>query len=324
MAQGKGEQGAPEGIVFEDKAKKKEEACPPEAGIEVEECPATFGPLLTDTAIPAAKGEFAIQPTWLVPVTIASFDRHWKRRNAGGDFVSFEQFVKFTDGLWDNLEVFLELNTYTHNWASNVSEPGPRGERHASFGGFGDVALVFKYGLVAEGPKRPQVTAFFGTVFPTGHSRRLNPGHLGTDELGGGSFDFVLGFNIQKWVKPFIFYGNLWYTLRTDYTADGEDTWGNPAQVRVHPRDIVLINLAVEYPLTKRFILLLEFLQSYEAGRLIGPQADQDPTAKISLVPGIEFMATKHLSMALGLNIDLAGKRDDATLTPIFSMVYLF
>jgi len=309
-----------EGIVFEDEEKKKEAVCE----IEIEECPATFGPLVTDTAIPAAKGEFAIQPTWLVPVTIASFDRHWQRRNAGGDFVNFSQLVKFTYGVWDNLEVFLELVTYTHNWASNVSEPGPRGERNANFGGFGDMALVFKYGLLEETERRPQVTAFWGTVFPTGHSRRLNPGRLGTDELGGGSFDFVLGFNMQKWVKPFIFYGNLWYTLRTDYTADGEDAMGNPAQVRVHPRDIILLNLAMEYPLTKRFIFLLEFLQFYEGGRLIGAQANQAPAAKISLVPAIEFMATNHLSMALGLNINLAGKRADANLTPIFSMVYLF
>jgi hypothetical protein len=309
-----------EGIVFEEEKKKKEEVCE----VEVEECPATFGPLFTDTAIPAAKGEFAIQATWLVPVTYGAYDGNWKRVDAGGDFVGFTQLVKFTYGLWDNLEVFLELSTYNHNWAVNVSEPGPRGERHSDFGGFGDTALVFKYGLLAETERRPQVTAFWGTVFPTGHSRHLNPGRLGIDELGGGSVDFVLGLNLQKWLKPFIFYGNVWYTMRTDYTADGENADGIATQVRIHPRDLVLINLAMEYPLTKRWVLLAEFLQAYEGGRLFGRQANQDPAAKISLVPGIEFMATDHLSMALGLNIDLAGKRDDANLTPTFSLVYLF
>lgn len=289
-----------------------------------EECVATFGPIITDTAIPAAKGEFVIQPTWLVQVTYGKFNGNWARGDAGGDYVGFNQLVKFTYGLWDNLEVFLELETYKHNWASNVSEPGPQGERNADFGGFGDMALVLKYGLLEETARRPQVTAFWGTIFPTGHYRRLNPGRLGTDELGGGSYDFVLGLNLQKWVKPFIFYGNLWYTLRTDYTADGEDALGNPAQVRVHPRDIIILNLAMEYPLTKRWVFLLEFLQFYEGGRLIGPKSDQAPSAKISVLPGIEFMATDHLSMALGLNINLAGKREDANLTPIFSMVYAF
>jgi hypothetical protein len=321
--------GAKEGIVFEGKAKKPEEGIVFEeeeevCEIEVEECPATFGPIFTDTAIPAAKGEFAIQPTWLVPVTYGSYDDNWRRVGAGGDFVSFAQLVKFTYGVWDNLEVFVELVTYQHNWAANVTEPGPQGERSADFGGFGDIALVFKYGLLEETERRPQVTAFWGTIFPTGHYRHLNPGRLGTDELGGGSVDFVLGFNVQKWLKPFIFYGNLWYTLRTDYTADGENADGVATQVRIHPRDTILINLAMEYPLTKRWILLAEFLQAYDTGRLIGRNSNQFPAAKISIVPGIEFMATEHLSMALGLNIDVAGKNDDATLTPTFSMVYLF
>jgi len=288
------------------------------------ECVATFGPIITDTAIPTAKGDFVIQPTWLVPITYGRFDGNWRRGDAGGDFVGFEQLVKLTYGLWDNLEVFVELATYKHNWASNVSEPGPQGERNANFGGVGDLALVFKYGLFEETARRPQITAFWGTVFPTGHYRRLNPGRLGTDELGGGSYDFVLGFNLQKWVKPFIFYGNLWYTLRTDYTADGEDALGIPRQVRVHPRDVIILNFAMEYPLTQRWVFLLEFLQFYEGGRLIGPPADQDPAAKISILPGIEFMATDKLSMALGLNIDLAGKNEDANLTPVFSLVYLF
>jgi len=288
------------------------------------ECVATFGPLITDTAIPAAKGEFAIQPTWLVQVKYGEYDGNWVRRDAGGDYVSFTQLVKLTYGLWDNLEVFLELATYQHNWAANVSEPGPRGERHADFGGVGDLALVFKYGLIEETAQRPQVTAFWGTVFPTGHYRRLNPGLLGTDELGGGSYDFVLGFNLQKWVRPFIFYGNLWYTLRTDYTADGEDALGIPRQVRIHPRDIIILNLAMEYPLTQRWVFLLEFLQFYDGGRLIGPKSDQPPSAKISILPGIEFMATDRFSMALGLNINLAGKGEDANLTPTFSMVYSF
>lgn len=289
-----------------------------------EECVATFGPILTDTAIPAAKGEFVIQPTWLVRVTYGRFDGNWGRVDAGGDFVSFNQLVKFTYGLLDNLEVFVELETYKHNWASNVSEPGFQGERNANSGGFGDVALVFKYGLLEETARRPQVTAFWGTVFPTGTHRSLNPDRLGTDEMGGGSYDFILGFNLQKWLKPFIFYGNLWYTLRTDYTADGEDDFGNLTQVRVQPRDTIILNLAMEYPLTTRWIFLLELLQFYDGGRLIGPRSDQEPAAKISILPGIEFMATNKLSMALGLNINLAGKNEDANLTPVFSLVYAF
>lgn len=324
MGWGQEAKGTNEGIVFEDEEKRKIEIFPSEPGIELEEVPATFGPIITDTAIPADKGVFAIQPTWLVEVTYGKYDGNWGWMDAGGDFVGFTQRLKFIYGLWDNLEVDLTLAAYKHNWAANVSEPGPQGERNADFGGVGDITLVLKYGLLEETESRPQVTAFWGTVFPTGHFRHLNSGRLGTDKLGGGSVNFVLGFNLQKYLKPFIFYGNFWYTLRTDFTTDRENADAVATQVRVHPRDIVIINLAMEYLLTKRWILLMEFLQFYEVGRLIGRQSNQDPAAKISILPGIEYMATDHLSMALGLRIDLAGKREDANLTPIVSLVYVF
>ena len=92
--------------------------------------------------------------------------------------------MKFTYGLWNNLEVFVVI-PYIHNWASNVNEPGPNGERSANFGGLGDINLTFKYRLVEEDPDRPTVTALFAPTFPTGHFRHLNPGRLGTDQLGG-------------------------------------------------------------------------------------------------------------------------------------------
>ena len=75
---------------------------------------------------------------------------------------------KFTYGLWNNLEVFVVV-PFVHNWANSVNEPGPNGERSASFGGLGDVNLTFKYRLVEETETRPTVTALFATDFPTGH-----------------------------------------------------------------------------------------------------------------------------------------------------------
>ena len=39
---------------------------------------------------------------------------------------------------------------FIQNWAGSVNEPGPNGERSASFGGIGDINLTFKYRLVEE------------------------------------------------------------------------------------------------------------------------------------------------------------------------------
>jgi hypothetical protein len=260
----------------------------------------------------------------------------WRRVSAGGDFQTFGMDWKFTYGLWNNLEVFVVV-PYVNNWASNVDEPGPNGERSSNFGGLGDINLTFKYRLVEETETRPTVTALFATDFPTGHFNHINPGRLGTDELGGGAYAVTTGLNFSKWAKPFIFYANIWYTMQTAYDGredrpglvfddNGNLVEGDPVatQLRNFPRDFVTLNLAAEYPITEKWVALLELTSYWSGGRLFGHKGNLHPEALISVSPGIEYMATDKFSMALGLNIDLAGKNTETALTPLLSMVYAF
>ncbi len=296
---------------------------PEEEAKKEDECPATFGPIITDTAIPIEKGKFALQPTWGLSFQTGSFTPSWRRVSAGGDFQSYGMSLKLTYGLWNNLEVYTVI-PYIHNWAGNVNEPGPNGERAAAFGGLGDINLTLKYRLVEEGPVAPTVSAIFAPTFPTSHFRRLNPGRLGTDAIGGGSYAFTSGLNLSKYVKPLILYGNFYYAWQSDFTTDEADGDGNPIQRRNHPRDFVTVNLAAEYPITKKGVALLELTSNWDAGRLVGPKANAQPTALVSVLPGIEYMATDKLSLALGVNFDLAGKNTSANITPLLSMVYAF
>ena len=332
---GRGEGFQPEGKEEVKGESKKEEA-------KEDECPATFGPIITDTAIPIEKGKFAVQPTFGLSFVTKSLTQSWRRVSAGGDFKTFGMDWKFTYGLCNNLEVFVVI-PFAHNWANSVQEPGPNGERSASFGGLGDIDLTFKYRLVEETETRPTVTALFTTGFPTGHFRHLNPGRLETDQLGGGAFAFTTGLNVSKYVKPFIIYGNLWYTMQTKVTSQGDriplvpglDEEGVPTGEMVegdavskyfntYPRDIITVNLAAEYPITKKWVALLELTSSWEGGRLFGHKANVAPAALVSVMPAIEYMATDKFSLALGLNIGLVGKNTDAALTPMLSMVYAF
>jgi hypothetical protein len=281
---------------------------------KADECPATFGPLIGDTAIPMAKGKFAIQPTVGLSFLTGGFNRDWKRESAGGDFTSFGMSWKLTYGLINNLEVFVVV-PYVHNWASNVDQPGPGGERSASSGGLGDVSLTFKYRLLEETATRPTVSFLFSPTFPTSHMRTMSPTRLGTDVTGGGAYVFTTGFNLSKYQKPFIFYGNLWYSMQTAFTEFSE---------RVYPRDFVTVNLAAEYPITRKWVALLEFTSFWDGGRLFGHKANTPSGALVSILPGIEFMATDKLSLALGVNIDLVGKNSESALTPVLSMVYAF
>ena len=279
-----------------------------------EEIPATFGPIVTDTAIPVEKGKFVIQPTFGYNFVNSIFNENWKRASAGGNFQSFSMDWKLTYGLIENMEVFVVI-PYAHNWAQKVTEPGPNGETSGSSGGLADINLTLKYRLVEETDSLPTVTALFATDFPTGKFKNLNPTALNTDVLGGGAYVFTPGFNVSKYIKPFIVYGNLWYSIQTSYTDDGG---------KVYPGDFLTVNLAAEYPITKKWIALLELTSSWGGGRLFGPKANVPRESLVSIIPAIEYMATDKFSVALGLSIDLVGKNTDAAITPLLSMIYAF
>jgi hypothetical protein len=288
------------------------DACPPRPAAE--ECPGTFGPIITDTAIPIAKGMFSLQPTFYLGWVLNNLDKNWRRVSAGGDYGSFLMEYRLTYGVWNNTEAFIVIPVWV-TWVTNADDPGPHGERAASYAGLGDLNFTLKYQFVQEGAKMPNITALFATNFPTGRFHNLNPCLLGVDEVGAGSLVFTAGLNMSKYLKPFIVYGNLWYSMSTAYTGDSG---------RVFPRDYVTVNLAAEYPLKGKWVALLELTSFWDAGRLFGRRANTAPQALLSLMPGIEYMATQKFSLAMGVNIDLTGKNYTASVTPILSMVYAF
>jgi hypothetical protein len=279
-----------------------------------DEYPATFGPIITDTAVPLEKGEFAVQPTFGLGFATHNLTRSRRRVSAGGNFKTFGMDWQFSYGLMKNMEVFVVV-PYVHNWAGNLKKPRQNGEGSASFGGLGDVNLTMKYQLLEEGPKNPTVTALFSTGFPTGHSKRLNPGLLGVDATGCGAYVLTTGLNLSKHVNTFIFYGNLWYSMQTAFSGDDG---------RQYPRDFVTVHLAAEYIITMKWIALLEFTSFWDGGRLFGHRANTSPGALLSVLPGIEYMATDKLSFALGVNFDLIGKNGTANITPLLSFAYCF
>jgi hypothetical protein len=277
-----------------------------------QEASTTTGPLITDTTIPQSTGTANLQVTSFLAVREANFSPGWGRVSAKGDFLSLIVPVKLTYGLVPRLEIFAAIK-YVYNLANDVSGPG--GERSADFGGLGDSNLTVKYLLLDEKQAMPAIASIFSVTFPTGHHRRLNPARLGTDLLGTGSYTFTAGFNFFKLLQPALLYANLYYNMSTDATVGG---------VRTHPRDFVTLNFAAEYPLIGRWIFLLELVSTWDAGRLVGPKADQPPTALMSILPGLEFIATKDFQFTGGVLIDLVGKNEEANFTPVVALFFNF
>lgn len=284
--------------------------------------PDTTGPLITDTAVPTAKGKFSLQPFWSLSFKGGDFSSRWGRRSAGGDFVSFNLPVKFIYGLAPNLEVYA-IVPYVHNWAGHVENPGPKGNRSADFGGLGDISLSLKYQLLKETQWRPTVSALVSVGFPSGHRYGLNPGRLGADALGAGAYAFTLGANLAKWLGPVYVNANLWYSLAASPPGVVAHRQSGPLLVPVHGRDLINGNLAAEYPLTTRWVALLEFYSAWEVGPVFG--RFHEPTSiLLGIVPGVEFIFSPRWSCALGVALDLAGENSPYAYTPIFSLICNF
>jgi hypothetical protein len=59
-------------------------------------------------------------------------------------------------------------------------------------------------------------------------------------------------------------------------------------------------------------------------GAPIGPDTRAPHSTAITLVPGIQYIYSDKLALALGVGIGVAGKNTDLAYTPIFSFTYVF
>ncbi|MDD2901202.1 MAG: transporter [Syntrophales bacterium] len=273
-----------------------------------------LGPLITDTAVPIGQGEFAVQPLAAFNFQGGQFSPNWRRVSSHGDFYSLQLPMIFTYGLAPNVEMWL-LVPYLHNWARSAELPTSPGVGSANFGGLGDTTLAIKYQFQEETALLPTCTAFAGFGFPTGHHRRLNPAKLGTDLLGSGAYKFTPGLNLSKWLRPIYLYANLWYTMPTTATVDGE---------RIHERDLVTLNVCAQWILTEKWSLLLEFYGNWQGGNLLGPQSRLAAQALMGLVVGWEYNLNEHWSFAGGLAVDVAGKNVPYHYAPLLTLQYTF
>jgi hypothetical protein len=287
---------------------------PPEE--KKETAPSTAGPMITDTTIPIDTGHVSLSVLSALSFYPGSFSQDWRTVNAGGNFHTFYMPVKVTYGPAKNMEVYL-IAPFINNWASDVNVPGPNGNRSASYAGIGDLTLMGKYNLLPEGDCMPAVSAVGGLAsIPTGHASHLNPGLLGQDAIGTGALTFTTGLNLFKWVKPFLLYSNIWINSPVNIYQNNSDN--------VVSREYITFNLAAEYPLTPKFVALLEFYSNWTWSNIYTPQGYQTPETLLGIMPGLEFLATEKLSFEAGASLDLAGKNGVKKYTPMISASYSF
>ena len=295
---------------------EKPPAAPP-AEEKKEGVPSTCGPMISDTCLPIETGKVAMQVWWALSFYPGVFSPNWRQVSAKGDFYTFNMPVKISYGPTKDLEVYV-IAPFINNWVNDVDLgiAGPNGERSASYAGIGDITAVAKYNFLPETDYRPALTGVAGVGFPTGHASHLNPKFLGQDAVGTGSFNFITGVNLFKYLKPFLVHSQIWFNTPVNLNRIRPDA--------VRSREYVNFNLATELPISKRWVLLLEFYSVWTWQNLATPQGFQTPSTVLGVLPGIEFLATDKLSLAAGASFDLAGKNGVHKYTPMLTAFYTF
>ena len=70
---------------------------------------------------------------------------------------------------------------------------------------------------------------------------------------------------------------------------------------------------------------LFEVISNWDTGlQITGTRSNEPRGSFLAVSPGIEFMATEKLSFALGVAVDVIGKNNNASVAPLFSLVYCF
>jgi hypothetical protein len=296
---------------------EKPPAAPP-AEEKKEGAPPTCGPMISDTCLPIETGKFAMQVWWALSIYPGVFTQNWRPVSARGDFYTFFMPVKFVYGPTKNLELYAVV-PFIHNWSQNLEVRGPNGETGASFSSVGDITAVAKYNLLPETDYRPAISAVGGVGFPTGHASRLNPARLGTDAIGTGSFNFITGVNLFKYLKPFLVHSQIWFNTPVNLYKITSDPTRN-----VRSREYLTINLATELPISKRWVLLFEVYSNWTWQNLNTIQGYQTPQTVLGILPAVEFLATDKLALAAGVSLDLAGKNGVQKFTPMVTAFYTF
>jgi len=86
----------------------------------------------------------------------------------------------------------------------------------------------------------------------------------------------------------------------------------------------VTFNLAAEYPLSKRWVALVEMYSTWTWSNIYTPQGFQSPSTLLGVLPGIEFFLSEKWACSTGVAIDLVGKFGGRKLTPLFTVYYNF
>lgn len=207
----------------------------------------------------------------------------------------------------------------------------------------GDVTLTAQYRLrqFHEGSWLPTVAIQLQETFPTGKYDRL--GNRTANGLGTGAYTTTIGLNTQTYLwmpngRILRVRFNVSASFSTSTDVQGASVYGTDANFRGHarPGDNVFANAAVEYSLTRHWVLAMDVVYNHNSStRVSGLEyANDDPfppdaalgaksNRYIGFAPAVEYNWSPAIGLLLGVRVIPSGNRTTASITPAIALNYV-
>ncbi|MDQ7826425.1 MAG: transporter [Candidatus Eremiobacteraeota bacterium] len=272
--------------------------------------PVSTGPFNAWPAPLCAKGTLVVQPFLYFHTVQGIFDSDGQFLDlpeGGSKQLSIQQlFLQY--GLTDRDELAALIN-YQQSCRSI------EGGGSASSSGLADTALVYRRHFLREGRFLPEGSLFFQLKLPTGKYEGLNPGALGTDYMGTGSFDPSIGLNLTKKAKPFLLHADVIANFPLPCRIDGFETRYAPS---------LNYDFAAECFITEHSSILLE-LNGFTQGDMTvnGHALPWTGSQSLNLVAGVGA-AGESIAVFIGRQRTLSGRNTDAVESWLCSFMLHF
>lgn len=281
------------------------------------------GPMLANSAETLPPGHFLFEP-YLYDI-----------RAPGSDSFGSRTYILY--GLVNKLSIGL-IPVFGYNRISDG--------RSSSNVGFGDLTLQAQYRLTEfhDGSWMPTTAIQLQETLPTGKYDQL--GSRPADGLGGGAYTTTLAINSQMyfWLangRILRTRFNVSESVSASANAQGVSVYGTDASFhgRVKPGSSFFADASLEYSLTERWVLAMDFTYSHnrntsvkgddliDPGNVPYPQnvtLNSGPSESFGVAPALEYSWTPNIGVLLGTRVIFGGHNTVGTVTPAIAINYVY
>ncbi len=284
------------------------------------------GPLLASGASTLPKGHILFEPYLYDAKPYGTFDAKGKRRSApDADNIGSSAYMLYgvTDTLTAGFIPHLGYRRAGGRWSQGI--------------GIGDLTAQAQYRLTQYKPggRVPTISVMLQENLPIGRHDRLDD--RPNDGFGSGAYATTLGVNSQHYFwapNGRILRGrlNVAYTRSDTARVRDASVYGTPSGFagKAQPGDSFLVNLAVEYSVTRNWVAAIDLAWQRDASTkvtgTVGGSAFERryPVSKaLILAPAVEYNFNPRVGVIVGARIVPAGRNTTASVTPAIAVNYV-